>query len=125
MMGIQLLSDVFLQITFTILTGILLFSYFLLLFVRAVEKYIMLKWVHPSKLTEGDWIAKDIKVNNRFIVGPRSLGIEKRQIAQLKRLAAQGKVKKVQIKEGIPFVPSFFIAYVFALLFGNVIFFII
>ena len=87
----------------------------MILFVKAVEKACMLKRVKPSELTEGDWIAKDVIVKNKRICGPKDLGIEKAQIRQLIRL----KIKSVIIKVGIPFVPSFLLAFVLTLWIGN------
>ena len=81
----------------------------------------MLKYVKPQQLTEGDWIAKDVNINGKYLTGPRDLGIEKRKIRKLIELYKRGKVKKILIKEGIPFVPSFFVAYVITLLYGNLV----
>ena len=81
----------------------------------------MLKYVKPQQLTEGDWIAKDVNINGKYLTGPRDLGIEKRKIRKLIELYKMGKVKKILIKEGIPFVPSFFVAYVITLLYGNLV----
>jgi Flp pilus assembly protein protease CpaA len=109
------------EYTMRLLFLILAVTAFLLLylwvFVKAVEEACMLKWVPPSKLTEGDWIAKNIEVKGKHIAGPKDLGISRKQIALLKRL----KVKKVLIKEGIPFVPSFLIAFLLTLALGNVV----
>ena len=82
----------------------------------------MLKYVTPKQLTEGDWIAKDVKISGKYVTGPKDLGIEKKQIRKLIEFYKKGKIKKVLIKEGIPFVPSFFIAYVVTLMFGNLVF---
>ena len=88
---------------------------------KAVEKSCMQKYVLPSKLTEGDWIVNDIKVDGKRICGPKDLGIEKEQIKNLISYYRAGKIKKVLIKEGIPFVPSFLMGFVVTLVFGNVI----
>ena len=80
----------------------------------------MYKYVIPKKLTEGDWVVKDIKIKGKLIYSSKSLGIEKNQIAQL----IKSKIKKVLIKEGLPFVPSFLIGTLITLLFGNILLFI-
>ena len=85
----------------------------------------MLKYVKPQQLTEGDWIAKDIKIDGKYITGPKDLGIEKKKINKLIALYNKRKVKKILIKEGIPFVPSFFVAYVITLIYGNLVFLIV
>ena len=79
----------------------------------------MIKKIPIEKLTEGDWIVKDVMVDNKRICGPKDLGIEKKQIAQLIKLKQKGKIQNIVIKEGIPFVPSFLIAYIATLLLGN------
>ncbi len=104
--------------------GIILISFFvsyLWIFVKAIEETAMMKKVDVNKLTEGDWIVKDVKINGKKIVGPKDLGINKKQIAKLKEYKAKGKIKKVLIKEGIPFIPSFFLAFILTLMFGNLL----
>lgn len=94
---------------------------YLWILIKAVENSCMYKFVTPDKLTEGDWIAKVIKYKGKYITGPKDLGIEKKQIAILKKLYKENKIKKVLIKEGIPFVPSFLLGWVMSLAFGNIL----
>jgi len=108
------LIKIFVLVTITLI--VLLF--YLTIFMKAVEKSCMLKLVNPEKLTEGDWIAKDVKVDGKYICGPKDLGITKKQIATLLALKKNNKIKKILIKEGIPFVPSFLIAYLVTLFLG-------
>ena len=54
--------------------------FYLWIFIKSVETTSMFKYVEPKELTEGDWIAKDYKVDGKYICGPKDLGIEKRQI---------------------------------------------
>jgi hypothetical protein len=96
-------------------------TFYLWIFVRVIEKSCMLKLVPPEKLTEGDWIAKNVIVGGKRITGPKDLGISLEQIALLKKLKRQKKVKLILIKEGIPFVPSFLIAFVATWVFGNLL----
>jgi len=96
---------------------ILIALYYLYLFAKSVERCCMLKYVNPSKLTEGDWIVKDFRHKGKYICGPKDLGISKKQIKMLKRL----NVRKILVKDGIPFVPSFLIAFVFSYFFGNIL----
>ncbi len=102
-----------------VLLLMILITFYLWIFVKAIEKTCMIKKVTPHKLTEGDWIVKDIKYKGKYICGPKDLGIEKKQIEELINLYKQRKINKVSIKEGIPFVPSFLIAYIVSLIFGN------
>jgi prepilin signal peptidase PulO-like enzyme (type II secretory pathway) len=100
--------------------GIFLFFY-LYIFVKAIEECCMFKLVKPTKLSEGDWIAEKITYKNRIIAQPKDLGIGQRQINKLVKLYEQGKIRRVKIKEGMPFVPNFFLAYVVTFFWGNVI----
>lgn len=98
---------------------LLILAAYLSTFSRAVEKAGMLKLASPAILTEGDWIAKKIVVGREVIAGPKDLGVSKKQIRQLKRLYARGKIRKVLIKTGIPFVPSFLAALILTIAYGN------
>ena len=100
-------------------------TFYLWISIKAVENICMLKYVKPQQLTEGDWIAKDVKVDGKYITGPKDLGIEKKKIKKLIEFYKRGKVKRILIKEGIPFVPSFFAAYVITLIYGNLVFLIV
>ncbi len=102
-----------------ILSLILMFPY-LWSFVKSVEDAVMYKELEPSNLVEGDWIAQEIIVGRKVIVSPKDLGISKEQISELKELYKNKKVSKILVKEGIPFVPSFLIAFIITILFGNV-----
>lgn len=107
----------------SISSSVMLFStFYLWTIIKAVENSCMYKFVEPDKLTEGDWIAKDVKHKGKVITGPKDLGIEKHQISLLKKLYKQNKIKKILVKEGIPFVPSFFIGWIFTFAFGNILY---
>jgi Flp pilus assembly protein protease CpaA len=113
--------DAFFKIVLLSLYIALFGGLYLWVVVKAVEKSAMLKLVTPDKLTEGDWIAKEVKYKGEYITGPKDLGIEKSKIRILMKLYRQGKIKKVMIKEGIPFVPSFFLGWVTTVIFGNIL----
>lgn len=94
------LADRFLLLGFTIL----LYTFFYLwLLVKAVEEKVLIKPYKVGELTEGDWINEEVKVKGKVLAGSKNLGVTKEQIALLKKY----KVKRVIVKEGIPFVPSF------------------
>jgi Flp pilus assembly protein protease CpaA len=119
-----MLSLIFLDYPLNLIASLfilLIFAVFYLgIFIKATENSCMLKYVEPMKLTEGDWIAKDIKVDGKYISGPKDLGINRKQIKKLVEFYRIGKVKKVLVKEGIPFVPSFLIAFILTLIYGNI-----
>lgn len=91
--------------------------YYTWLLLHALEKTCMQRYVLPSELTEGDWIVEDMYIEGKRVCGPADLGVSKEQIAKLKRYYIEKKIEKILIKEGIPFVPSFLIAYVILILF--------
>ncbi|MEK6874560.1 MAG: A24 family peptidase [Nanoarchaeota archaeon] len=93
-------------------------SYYLFLMLRSVEAVCFLKKMPVSELTEGDWIYKDVKIKRMYLCGPKDLGISKQQIMLLKKY----KIKDVLVKSGIPFIPSFLIAFGVTLAFGNLVF---
>ena len=99
----------------------LYFTNYLLVFVKAVEQVSMIRLIDPEKLTEGDWIVKDIKVDGKRIAGPKDLGINKKQIKKLLEFKQQGKIDKVKVKYGIPFVPSFLFAMIYTIIFNKII----
>ncbi len=92
--------------------------FYLFLFAKSVEEVAMYKHIPPEKLTEGDWIAKEIRIRGKHIAGPKDLGISRKQIRQLIALKRKGKIRKIKVKYGIPFVPSFLIAFVMTVLLG-------
>ena len=108
-----LLKWVLLAFVFIIYT-----SFYLIFFIKAIELSSMFKYVEPSELTEGDWIAKDYYYDEKKICSPKDLGISKKQIKQLIALRKKGKVKKIKIKHGIPFIPSFLAALIISLIWG-------
>jgi len=93
-------------------------SLYLWVLVNSIEKVAFYKMVNPEALTEGDWIAKNVVVEGKKICGPRDLGISNEQIGKLVELKQKGKIQKILIKEGIPFVPSFLIAFIITIVFG-------
>jgi len=86
--------------------------FYIWLFVKVIEESCMVKEVSVNNLTEGDWIYKDVFIGKKYITGPKDLGVSREQIVLLKKYQAKGKIKTITIKEGIPFIPAFLIAYV-------------
>ena len=112
------------KIVFAILFVSLYMINYLLVIVKAVEDVAMIKKIDPEELTEGDWIVKDVYVGKKYITGPKELGIKKEQIKELLKYKKQGKISKIMVKYGIPFVPSFLIAFIMTLILDNIIFFV-
>ncbi len=98
-----------------------LFLVLLMQVVKAVEKECLIKQIPVEQLTEGDWILKDVFVDKKRICGPKDLGISKEQIEQLLLYKKKGKIDKIVIKTGIPFVPSFLLSLLITGIWGNLL----
>ncbi len=84
----------------------LLLSPFLLIYAKSLET-CMIVLLPPSRLTEGDWLEKEVTVGKTRI--KKSVhGLSLKEIQLLKK-----HNKKVFIKQGIPFVPAFLLALLF------------
>src|SRR3989344_1398005 len=103
--------SLFFAIVFSLFAAILIFI------IKDVEIKYLIKEIPVQKLTEGDWTIGDIKINNRVIYKSKNTGISKSDIERLKNL----KLKKVLIKEGIPFVPAITLGVIASLFVGNLI----
>lgn len=100
------------KIIFLGLVSMLFFIFYMWLFVKIIEESCMIKKISVKKLTEGDWIYENIYTGKKYIAGPKDLGISKEQIELLKK----SNIKKVLIKEGIPFIPAFLIAFILTII---------
>lgn len=110
------LSDLLYQLLFFVMGIFLFFLYYSSLVIRAVEQVAFVKELPVAKVTEGDWVAADVVVERRTIIRKKDLGISPEQLQELRALAKKGKIKTVKVKYGIPFVPSFLLAFVVAVL---------
>lgn len=93
-----------------------LLFFYLFLFVSSVEKSQFIRQVPVGKLTEGDWLAEDVVVRGNVLIKKKTLVLK--DLMKLKNLHLQGKVSQVAVKEGVPFTPSFLLAYL-VLVFGE------
>ena len=95
-------------------------SYFVL-YAKAVQNVCMVKEIPIGKLTEGDWLVSEVKLGKKTISASKT-GLDSEDIALIKK----SSVKNVVVKEGMPFLPGFLLAYIFTLIVGNwlVVFFI-
>lgn len=95
-------------------------TYRLFYVIKAIEKSSMYKLVDPEDLTIGEWIAKDyFDKNKNYVCGPKDLGITEKQIKKLISLKKDKVINNVQIKVGVPFIPSFLITYIITLILGQ------
>jgi Flp pilus assembly protein protease CpaA len=87
--------------------GLLIIAFpFLYLYAKAIEEGIMIVNLDSSKLSEGDWLYRDLKVGKETIEA-RWEGLNKKEIKKIQRA-----LKKVKIKQGIPFLPVFLISFI-------------
>ncbi|NQU98599.1 prepilin peptidase [Candidatus Woesearchaeota archaeon] len=101
------------------IAAFIFFAFYFYIYSKAVEKSAMEKYIPLEKLTEGDWVLETIYINGKKIYSPSNEGIDKKEIKKLLELKKHHKKSKIKIKEGIPFLPSFFIAFIVTLLLGN------
>jgi len=84
--------------------GMVVLFALLYVFAKGLEEVVMVKAVSGKDLIEGDWLAEDVKVKGKVIRADWD-GLTSGSIKLLR-----GK-KKVLIKNGLPFVPAFLIAF--------------
>jgi len=107
--------------TSIIFVFVLFILFVLFLVFKSVENACMFKFIRPKKLVEGDWVVDEIKIADvRY--KPDKSGIEKKDILELVELERLGKLDKVKIKEGLPYVPAFFLGLLSALFYGDLMF---
>ena len=114
-------SDWIARMAIVFIGFLLLSTYFVWIAIKSIEESCMYQKVKPEELTEGDWVVKDIIIDNKFICGPKTLGVELKHIRKLKELYKEKKIDKIIIKTGIPFIPSFLVAFIITCVWGNFI----
>ncbi len=107
---IAFLTKNYLFIAFSILAIIFPHLY---LTIKITEEVGMISRVPARQLTEGDWLAKPVRVGRKTI-NPTWEGLSKKDISLLEKAK-----KNVLVKYGLPFVPAFLLALIATLLFGN------
>jgi len=93
---------------FFFLIGIIILLFpVLFVFAKSVEECCMVKLISPDKLTEGDWLYEDIVVGGKKIKSTWE-GVSSSDLELIKKKCK----KKILVKYGIPFTPSFLFAFV-------------
>jgi Flp pilus assembly protein protease CpaA len=112
--GVEVLALVFIFIFYFfeniigfILSFILLLTPFLLIYAKAIEECCMIKLVNVKELTLGDWLYKAVKVGKR-VIRPNWEGLNEKELA----LIQKNYKKKIFVKQGLPFIPAFLIAFI-------------
>ncbi|MDP3026409.1 MAG: hypothetical protein Q8N63_01785, partial [Nanoarchaeota archaeon] len=73
----------------------------LYVFAKAVEESCMVREVSWNKVTEGDWLYKEVRIGKNLIKANWE-GVSKKELEIIKKYK-----KKIFVKYGIPFTPSF------------------
>jgi len=107
--GIFLLILTFANFAFLFLGIFIILVCILFAFSKSIEKISMIKEINSRDLREGDWLAESIRVKGKKF-DYRWEGLSKIDLKLLRKLK-----RKIKIKDGIAFVPSFFIAFIFYL----------
>jgi len=79
---------------------------YIFIYAKAIDEICMIKKINPKELTEGDWLYKDVKISKSKIIKAHWEGLSLKEIKLLKK-----SKKQILIRQGIPFVPVFLIAF--------------
>ena len=77
-----------------------------------MEKLTFIKQLPLEKVTEGDWLAKEVIHKNKVLISKNQPCLTIKDIELMKK----NKIRKVWIKIGIPFVPAMLIATIVTIL---------
>ncbi len=80
------------------------------------EEILQAVYRSSDELEPGDWIYGVVKVGGKEI-RRRPTGLSEEEIELIKR----SKIKRIKVKDGVPFVPGFFLGFLATYFFGNVI----
>jgi prepilin signal peptidase PulO-like enzyme (type II secretory pathway) len=111
---VSLILGIVFESMILIMISMLFFVPYLIMFVSAVEKVALVKLYPANKLTEGDWLLRSVKIG-KTLIKAKAEGLTKEDIAIIKKAKS-----KVWIKEGIPYIPVFLMAFIMAYYFDIV-----
>lgn len=103
--GVGLFVFSYVNLIFLFLAVFVLVLPVLYVFAKGLEDVAMIRIISGKELREGDWLVKDVKVKGKVIKADWD-GLSSESIRLLR------KKKKIMIKEGLPFVPAFLIAFI-------------
>lgn len=101
------LAVLLMKVNMIFLLASIIFLLLPLLFIYAwsVEESCMIKELDGKKVTVGDWLYEEVKIGKKRIK-PNWEGLSEQEVLMLRKSR-----KKIKIKQGIPFTPSFLLAY--------------
>lgn len=74
---------------------------------QKAQDILTIQNVDAKNLVLGDWLVEDVEVNDGTVY-PRNSGLTEQDLRRIK----QADVESVRVKYGIPFIPSFLVAYI-------------
>ena len=97
----------------------LIFLLFPILYVfsKAIEESCLVKKIPAKKVTVGDWLYEDIIIGGK-VIKAKWEGVSKKDLGLIRKCK-----KKILVKQGIPFTPSFLIGFIGLLILENLGFF--
>ncbi|MFW6230601.1 MAG: prepilin peptidase [Nanoarchaeota archaeon] len=110
------------KVTSIVFGAMILFFFYLYILIKAVEEACMYKTIPPTELVEGDWPLEDIVVDGKTIFSAeKKIGLEEDDIEKIMHYYEKGKIEKLDVKNGVPFVPSFLFALIVTAIYGNLV----
>jgi len=97
-----------------VLFFLLILSAFLFVFAKSVENACLIKEVNVKDLTIGDWLVENVKIKVKGklkTIKPDWQGLSEEDLIFLRRNSKNIK-GKIIVKNGIPFVPAFLLAFI-------------
>ena len=110
-----------LPVIFAILLSLIVVAVGMFRYFKIIETNFLHRKIDVETLTEGDWLLKDVRIEGKIVVKKREIGLLTKDLKRLRALKKLGKLKEVEIKVGIPFVPAFLVSLIITLVFGNIL----
>jgi len=97
--------------TLLFVLGIIVFVFpYFYLYAKSVDEACMVRKTDTKNLTEGDWLYEDVKIKGKLIKAKWD-GLSKQEIELIRK-----NKKVILIRQGIPFVPVFWISFLILVL---------
>jgi Flp pilus assembly protein protease CpaA len=81
---------------------------FLIIYSKSIEESCMNELVDAKDLTIGDWLAKPVKLESGKTIKPNWEGLSEEELSIIRKTC---KNRQILVKQGIPFVPVFLLAF--------------
>jgi Flp pilus assembly protein protease CpaA len=104
----------FTETLFLLFPVILILFPLLYIYAKSIEESCMMKYIDVKQLTVGDWLVGSIKVKSR-VIKTNFEGLSEEDL----KFMQKNYNKKVLVKQGIPFIPVFLIAFILLIILFN------